>query len=75
MHKHDVDDKELLKTDGFMLDCVLQHASYEPLPLSTLRHQWRALVEYAVRSGSVALIDAGALLAGVKIEEVADKVR
>ena len=64
-----------------MLDRVLTHASYEPLiplvdgdGLRTETSKWCRLVEFAVSHGSSALIDAGAHLAGVDINDVAVKV-
>ncbi len=74
-----------------MLDRVLAHATYKPLlPVPTdhasaaddcfTQHsirepQWCDLVMQAVLGGFSALIDAGALLAGVNIDDVAGKVR
>jgi hypothetical protein len=61
-------DRGLAATNGHMLSLLLAKARYEQLPPGA---SWRDLLAFAVRHGAVALIDAGALLAGVALADAA----
>jgi hypothetical protein len=66
---------ELEATNGLMLALLLQQASYEALPQDAAgAPAWQVLLAFAVRRGAVALIDAGALLAGVDLASAAAHV-
>lgn len=70
-------DAALAATNGSMLTTLVSHAVYEPLPASGEQADaplWRSLLSFAVRPGAIALVDAGALLAGVAPSAVADAV-
>ena len=61
-------DAQLQATDGHMLALVLDKARYEALPAPAAGEPaWQAVLRFAVRRGCVALMDAGALLAGVDL--------
>ena len=62
---------KLQATNGDMLARLLEHATYEALPAHTTVAPWKALLEFAVSNGASALIDAGALLAGVELADAA----
>lgn len=70
-------DPALAATNGRMLGMLMEHAAYEPLPAhpsAPPQPPWRALLSYAVRRDAIALVDAGALLAGVAPSDAADAV-
>ena len=61
-------DAALQATDGHMLVMLLDKARYQALPAPAAGElAWQALLRFAVVSGTVALVDAGALLAGVEL--------
>ena len=61
-------DVELEATNGHMLALLLEKARYEALPAPAAgQPAWQALLGFAVRRGCVAIMDAGALLAGVDL--------
>jgi hypothetical protein len=66
-------DAGLAATNGHMLSLLLAKARYEQLPPNVTGDapSWRGLLAFAVRAGAVALIDAGALLAGVALGDAA----
>ena len=67
--------RTLQATDGRMLALVLQQGEYcELLPSSAGVELWREVVTVAVQRGASALIDAGALLAGVAPRRVAEQI-
>ena len=63
-------DAELEATNGHMLGMLLRHAAYERLPPHRGgEREWAALLRFCVERGASALIDAGALLAGVELAD------
>ncbi len=56
-----------------MLSMLLEHASYEKLPAerSVAIKPWKTVLNFAIAHHAVALIDAGALLAGVNNRDAA----
>ena len=66
------DDATLAATDGKMLDLIIKQETVDVL--TTEKPQWTAVLDFAIESGTVALIDAGALMAGATNYEVAVKI-
>ena len=67
------DDATLAATDGKMLDVILGQPGTVHV-LTTEKPQWTAVLDFAIENGTVALLDAGALMAGATNHEVALKV-
>ena len=71
VHQLPPPDDSLQATNGRMLSMLLEHAEYDPLPAPGDACAWETLLRFAVGCGSSALIDAGALLAGVSNADAA----
>jgi hypothetical protein len=71
VHQHPLIGSALEATNGRMLARLLECASYKPLPADPTQAPWEALLKFAVSTGASALIDAGALLAGVELSNAA----
>lgn len=70
MKQHPLPDPELEATNGHMLAMLLERARYRQLEVPPGTQRWKALLKFAVDQKASALIDAGALLAGVDLAEV-----
>ena len=65
-------DAKLKATNGFMLKMLLTYGKYQYLPVPSTAVNWKSLLIFCVHYGASALIDVGALLAGVDLSDAAD---
>jgi hypothetical protein len=63
---------QLEATNGLMLDMLLKSGKYQGELLATADPVWKTLLSFAVDKGASALIDAGAMLAGLELSDAAN---
>ena len=71
VHEEVIETTDLQATNGKMIDLILQNQQYITLETDVHKEQWQLLLELAIKLETAALLDAGAMLAGINVADAA----